>query len=85
MKLGIAIAIWLFIGCMGILFIYGAGHQKRFERRENRDRKVPSNHDLSASHDLLMLVQIACAACGVVLLFLMYLFGDKMLNLICGV
>jgi hypothetical protein len=76
-----AIGFWLFIGAMVILFIRGAGHQKRFERRQYRDRQPPSYHVFTATHNLLMLVQIGCAAIGVIALVLLFLFGDEVLNL----
>lgn len=82
MKFQIAIAIWLGIFAVLLLFIRGAGHQKRVERRQYR--AAPTSHDLSASHDLLMVVQIGCAAGGVVLLVLIFVFGDRILNLVCG-
>lgn len=87
MKLSFAFAIgfWLFIGAMVILFIRGAGHQKRFERRQYRDRQPASNRDLSAVSDLLTIFQIGCAAVGVVAIVLLWLFGEQFLNLVCGV
>ena len=81
MKLVMAIGVWLFILAMLILFIRGAGHEKRFERRQFRDRQPPSSHDLSAAFDLLTIFQIGCAAVGVVATVLIWLFGDQVLNL----
>jgi hypothetical protein len=80
-KFAIAIGIWVFIGAMLVVFIRGAGHQKRFERRQHRDRQPPAYHLFAATNDLLMIVQIGCAAVGVIALVLLFLFGDQFLNL----
>lgn len=87
MKLSFAFAIgfWLFIGAMVILFIRGAGHQKRFERRQYRDRQPPAYHLFAKTHDLLLIVQIGCAAIGIAVIVLACLIGHPFLSLFCGV
>jgi hypothetical protein len=83
-KFAFAIGFWIVILVLLVAFIRVAGNQKPVERRQYRDRQPPTNHDFTATHELLTIFQIVCAAVGVIALVLLFLFGDQFLNLIFG-